>query len=135
MRSLLAIAGIFLASCFVAPVSAARADPFIGEWVNWDCGKVMCALTIVKQKKSYLVTFSAFEFGKAATPLCKATIKMKRGPLEFTASYNPPDTLSGAYGGERLAYIEPMSVAELSFVTVGRCKGHAMGGMYAQEGH
>jgi hypothetical protein len=67
----------------------------------------MCALIIAKQNKNYLVTFSAFKFGQAANPLCKAAITMKRGPLEFTASYHPPDALSGAYGVEPLVYIEP----------------------------
>lgn len=60
---------------------------------------------------------------------------MKRGPLELTASYHPPDTLFCYDSDEQRTYIEPMSATELSFITTSRCKRIGMGGMYVQEGH
>lgn len=125
-------ASALLLTASIGAAGAAK-DPFVGEYLG-SCPGAQCFLEIIKKKgKNYDVVFTARDRMNYKKILCKAVMKMERGRLEFTPSWNIDDGLSGPYKSDNLAYIEP-GYGVMLLKNNEKCGKFEIGGEFSEYG-
>lgn len=119
-----AAAVLFSMSAGLATIHAADRDPYEGEWAG-DCGtKFQCWIEIERKSgKAYNLRFVAADRMDASKVLCKQDISMEHGRLEFTATMNYDDTLSGYLPGDTFAWVLPFLPDSVALNTEAKCGG------------